>query len=92
MLPFFAPPKSILLVNNNIINIVGQQQITINQLVNILSELGNANLNIEIIPQPNKGKDYIFDNSKMKELLLPVELPLLQGLQNEFNYMKNITQ
>lgn len=82
--------KSILLVNNNIINIVGQQQITIDQLVNILSGLSNVKLNIQIIPQPNKGKDYIFDNSKMKELLLSAEIPLIEGLKKEFNYMKSL--
>lgn len=81
--------QSLLLTkSNNIINIVGQQQITINELVNKLVAFSNSKVKIEIISQPTKGKDYIFDNTKMKELLLSAELPLQEGLKKELNYMK----
>lgn len=85
-----AISESILSLKSNIINIVGSQQITINELVNTLLTISNVKLNIEILPQLEKGKDYIFDNSKMKQLLLPEELPLLEGLEKEFYYMANM--
>lgn len=77
-------------MNAGIINLVSSQQITITALVNKLIYLSDKNIKPEVVPTALPGKDFVFDNSKMKELLFSDETPLDEGLLQEWNYMKSL--
>jgi len=70
------------------INLVGGQQITIRALIEKLAELSGGDAQIEIVPTDAKGRDLVFDNSRMKEFLLSSEISLDEGLTEEWEYMK----
>ena len=71
------------------INLVSSQKITITALVNKLIALSGKNIFPEILPTDVTGRDFVFDNAKMKQFLLSDETPLKDGLLYEWNYMKN---
>lgn len=76
--------------NAGVINITGGNKITVNELVNKLVLLNGKNLHPERIQSGTKGRDLIFDNTKMKKLLLPEETPFDTGLFEEWQYMKKL--
>ena len=45
---------------------------------------------IDIIETENVPRDLVFDNSKMKKNLGVPKVELMEGLNNEWNYMKNL--
>lgn len=71
-----------------VINLVGNRSISINDLVNIIKQISNEDVTIEKIPAEKKGRDFVFDSSKMNTFLLPKETSLEEGLKEEFEYMK----
>lgn len=84
-------------VINNIINIVGEQQISINDLVKKINEISwkickkQSKINyVEVANQINRN--LIFDNTKLKQILLPNYnlTPLEKGLENEILYFNNL--
>ena len=77
-------------VNAGIINLVSNQKITIAALVDKLVALSGKNIVPEVVPVDIPGKDFVFDNNKMKELLFSNETPLEEGLLQEWTYMKNL--
>ena len=77
--------------NCELINIVGGQQITINELAKLLIHISKSNNSILINDTINYvPRNFIFDNTLMKKYLLNKETELVIGLTNEFNYMKNL--
>lgn len=72
------------------VNLVGNQKVSINDLVNKMIVISGIKCEIKLIPVSAPGRDLIFDNAKMKEFLLAEEISLEQGLLQEFNYMKTI--
>jgi UDP-glucose 4-epimerase len=76
--------------NADIINIVGGKSITINELVKKIITLSNDEIEIEKIPSNVKGRNLVFDNSKMIEILLNKETDLEYGLVEEFEFMKKL--
>ncbi|MEE6125910.1 NAD(P)-dependent oxidoreductase [Chryseobacterium arthrosphaerae] len=80
--------NSIHLKDTGVINLVGNRSISINDLVNIITQISNKEVIIEKIPVEKKGRDFVFDSSKMNALLLPHETSLEEGLREEFEYMK----
>ena len=83
--------KSINLENSSgIINIVGQEQITISELINKIIVISNIPATIDKINSSTQPRDLIFDNKKMKELLHIPNVNLDQGLSLEWDYMKNL--
>ena len=77
-------------LNAGIINLVSSQQITIAALVNKLIYLSGKNILPEVVPTALPGKDFVFDNSKMREFLFSNETPLDEGLLQELTYMKSL--
>ena len=73
-----------------VINLVSSQKITIAALVNKLIALSGKNINPEVVPVDTPGRDLIFDNRKMKDLLFTNEFSLDEGLLQEWNYMKSL--
>jgi UDP-glucose 4-epimerase len=76
--------------NLGVINIAGSQYISIVQLVEKIKELTNSEVNIERIQSNFKGRNLIFDNSKMMRFLLKNETNLDEGLLAEYTYMKQL--
>ncbi|HMU46617.1 MAG TPA: NAD(P)-dependent oxidoreductase [Chitinophagaceae bacterium] len=67
------------------INIVGEYQVTVKELINmIIKILGKGNLKIEI--GQKHGRDLKFDNSKMQKLLVREFTSLEDGLRSEVLY------
>jgi UDP-glucose 4-epimerase len=76
--------------NIGIVNIVSSQQITINALIEKLINIGRQVANIEMVQTKTAGINLIFNNSKMKELLLSSEILLDEGLFMEWQYMNEL--
>ena len=73
-----------------IINLVSEQKITIAAIVDKLIALSGKKIVPEVVPLDIPGKDLIFDNKKMKELLFSNETPLDEGLLQEWIHMKSL--
>ena len=73
-----------------IINLVSEQKITIAAIVDKLIALSGKKIVPEVVPLDTPGKDLIFDNKKMKELLFSNETPLDEGLLQEWIFMKSL--
>jgi nucleoside-diphosphate-sugar epimerase len=72
-----------------IINVVGEKQFTIEGIVKELITIHNHNnISIKYIPTTIGNKNLIFNNSKLKNILLNKFTPILEGLQKEYLYMK----
>lgn len=76
--------------NAGVINLVSSQKITIISLVDKLIALSGKNIVAEIIPTTSLGRDFIFDNSKMRDILIAKETVLQEGLLEEWTYLKNL--
>jgi UDP-glucose 4-epimerase len=75
--------------SEGIINVVGETQITIDDLVKILIKIHNsANTVINYKLASTKNRNLIFDNHKLKEKLFDQFTPLDVGLAEEYLYMK----
>ena len=72
------------------INIVGQEQIKIRELIDKLIAISKKAPMIEKVHASAKPRDLVFDNSKMRKLLLRPEVSLDEGLQKEWNYMNRL--
>lgn len=81
--------KSIDLDTSEVINIVGSETITINELANMIRLYTNNKINIEYTSSDIENINYIFDNSKMRRLLLSELTPLKIGLRQEYDYLRN---
>lgn len=80
--------KSIDLETSKVINVVGKEAITINQLAKmIISNCGNS-VQIEYLPTEEKNRNYLFDCKCMEKYLLNKFTPFEVGLQREIRYMK----
>ena len=77
-------------VNAGVINLVSTQKITIAALVDKLIALSGKSIVPEVVPVDVPGKDFVFDNYKMKDLLFSNETTLDEGLLQEWTYMKNL--
>ena len=73
-----------------VINLVSSQKVTIAELVNKLVALSGKIIVPEVIPSVMRGKDFIFDNSRMRNLLISNETVLDEGLLEEWTYLKNL--
>ena len=77
-------------INSGIINLVSSQKITIAALVYKLIALSGKSIVPEVLPVDVPGKDFVFNNHKMKDLLFSNETTLDEGLLQEWTYMKNL--
>jgi len=72
------------------INIVGEESISIKDLVMMLKKIAGDTKDIEYISSNKKVRNLYFNNSKMKELLCKEEYSLEKGLVEEWKYMSNL--
>jgi len=76
--------------NNEIINVVGDEQISIIKLINEIIKLSGKNTLIERIELDAKPRDLIFNNTKLKKMLHLPTVPLSIGLKKEWEYLKQL--
>lgn len=82
--------NSINLSESQIINIVGEEQVTITDLVRKIIEISQKNINIKYIPSNIPNRNLIFDNAKLKQYLIPNLTCLQDGLIEEYQYMEKL--
>jgi len=75
-----------------IINLVGEEKISIRSLIDKLVLISGMSPEIDTIETENVPRDFVFDNSKMKKNLGVPKVELVEGLNNEWNYMKNLNK
>jgi nucleoside-diphosphate-sugar epimerase len=73
-----------------IINLVGDEKITINELVNKIINLSGKDIKTKHIISDTQNRNYIFDNTKLKKYLLPKLTSFNDGLKSEYEYMLKI--
>ena len=75
---------------NGLINIVSGNAFTIKQIVELLIQCSGKNIEPQILGNSIKTNDYIFDNSIMIEYFGKEKVDLLDGLKNEYEYIKSL--
>lgn len=75
---------------NVLINIVSGNAFTIKQIVELLIQCSGKNIEPQILGNSIKTNDYIFDNSIMIEYFGKEKVDLLDGLKNEYEYIKSL--
>lgn len=70
-----------------LINVVGGFPVTICALLDQLISVSGRQVAIATREFKGVKRNYIFDNSKLRQHLLPIETPLKTGLQVEYDYM-----
>ena len=75
-----------------VINLAGDEKISIKELVNEIITISEMNSKIELVEKISPNRDLVFDNSKMKDLLCTPKVGLKEGLLKEWNYMKNLSK
>lgn len=74
-----------------VINVVGNQAISIKDLVSKIIDITGHNHTIEYVSTDVKPRNLSFDNSKLAKYLLKKETDLDVGLTNEYNYFLNLS-
>ncbi len=75
-------------VKNETINVVGEEQISIKDLIEKIIRITGQKVVIEKITSHAKPRNLIFDNSKLKKLLHKPSVSLEEGLRLEWEYIK----
>jgi nucleoside-diphosphate-sugar epimerase len=75
---------------NEIINVVGQDKIMVKDLIQKIIGLSNRKISINTIPSSAPGRNLVFDNSKLRQLLHAPSITLDEGLQKEIDYFKSL--
>lgn len=73
---------------SNIINVVGNETVTINELALAIREICDASINIQHIPVEGENRNCVFNNKKLMNSLLRELKPFRKGLQQEIAYMR----
>lgn len=74
--------------DEGLINLVSEQSVSIKELISLIIDISGCHPSVETDNSFKKGRDFIFNNAKIKRLLLPQETPLKHGLLTEWEYMK----
>lgn len=74
------------------VNIVGDDPITVNDLVFKIVQISGIKISINRIKNSNKNRNLVFNNDKMKKYFSTPKINLDEGLHSEWNYMKTLIQ
>lgn len=74
------------------INVVSENTTTINKLIENILEISGQEGEIEYINKEFVGKSLSFDTTKLKKFLLESEISLQIGLEQEYNYLKDLNE
>ncbi len=75
---------------NDIINVVSGNKISVIKLIDTIAKISNIAPLIESLPENLNDRNLIFDNSKMVDILKISETSFNEGIEKEFNYMRNL--
>ena len=75
---------------NEIINIVGNEVISVKRLIEIIIKLCNKNITIKQVTSDIPVRNLIFDDTKLITLLGPPKVSLKEGLEAEIEYFKHL--
>lgn len=81
---------SLELADSSVINVVGSESISINQLAEQIRTSCSSNSVIQHLPSVIPEYDLLFDNTLLREKLLPNLTPFSEGLASEITYMKGL--
>lgn len=73
---------------SDLINVVGNEPITINQLADMIATYSGEPVKIQHIPMNTANRNCLFDNQHLRECLLKELTPFGEGLKFEIDYMK----
>ncbi|WP_333804617.1 NAD-dependent epimerase/dehydratase family protein [Sulfurospirillum sp.] len=68
-----------------VINLCSNKSYTIKEIIELLLKITNSNLKIEYKQSHLQGIDYVFDTSKMNQLLGYEQVSIEDGLKDEYN-------
>lgn len=77
---------------SEIINVVGNEEITINELAEVIKEECDNKINIFHIDNNIKNRNLCFNNKKLMNTLIDSLTPFNEGIKKEIEYMKDILQ
>lgn len=80
--------RSMELQDSNVINVAGDEKITVRGLADIITRYTGSASVISCADGSVPARDCIYDNTKLKALLLPELTPFAEGLGREINYMR----
>jgi nucleoside-diphosphate-sugar epimerase len=72
------------------INIAGDTAVTVRQLIDQMIEVSGKHLRVTNIPATGPARDLKFDTGRMKRLLGTGQIPLREGLKQEWLHMKGL--
>ncbi len=81
---------SLKLTDSPVINVAGSEPISVNQLAEQIRSICGNNLQIRHISSEIPEHDLLFDNTRLRQLLLPTLTPFPKGLAYEIKYMKDL--
>ena len=81
--------NAIKLEKSNLINIVGEEAVSVKTLIEKLIKISGKNIEIIYKNTNTPNRNLIFDNSKLKSLLLKNLVSLDEGLRREYLYIEN---
>ena len=84
-----AIANAVKLEKSNLINIVGEETISVKNLVEKLIKISGKNIEIIYKNTDTPNRNLIFDNSKLKKLLLTKLVSLEEGLKREYLYVES---
>ena len=81
---------SIKLKDSPVINVVGSEPISVNQLAEEIRRICGNDSQLRHISSEIPEHDLLFDSTRLRQLLLPTLTPFPKGLANEIKYMKGL--
>lgn len=72
------------------INVVSRHSVTIREMIDLIIELSGMPVVVEHVDSGRIGRSFECDSSRCRELLIPTELPLRDGILREWDYMKSL--
>ena len=82
--------NSLEVVESEIINVVGNEAISVEELALMIKKLSSDKVDIKYIPSKAKNRFYIFDNSKLTQKLISNFVPFREGLEREYKYLERM--
>ncbi len=82
--------KAIDLEDSNVINVVGSEGVTVEELALMIRKLSGDKVDINYIPSQVKNREYLFDNSKLTQKLINEFVPFREGLEREYRYLERM--
>lgn len=74
------------------VNVASSQRTTIGALLDLIIETSGEDVSVRRSGGTAPGRSVVFDATRCRDLLLPTELPLREGIRIEWNHMRSIAR